>query len=308
MTQVIKVFGHRSPDTDATASAIVWAWYLEQYRNKEAQAYILSNTNTEALFVLDYWNTKLPPVLESVNNNDTVAIVDTNNADELFDNINDSNILSIIDHHKLTGGLRTDLPLEVVIQPYASTMTVMYNIMNIEAKDFPREIAGLMLSGILSDTLEFRSPTTTADDQKLAEELAQALEIDIHEYAQKMFEAKSDISHFSDAELLRLDSKIYEVQGKNMRVSVLETTSPQVVLERKESIMNTIADVAAEDSVDDVLLFVIDILNEEATLLVHNENTKTLAERAFDTNISGDTVLLPGIVSRKKQILPALTK
>ncbi|MGB0925381.1 MAG: DHH family phosphoesterase, partial [Minisyncoccia bacterium] len=163
----IKVFGHRSPDTDASASAIVWAWFLTNHRNQPASAYILGKVNTEAQFVLDTWGHSMPPILDQVNADDSVAIVDTNNLDELFENINETNIISIIDHHKLAGNLKTNLPLELVIQPYASTMTVMYNIMNIEPADLPRNIAGLMLSGIISDTLEFRSPTTTDADRNL---------------------------------------------------------------------------------------------------------------------------------------------
>ncbi len=304
----IKVFGHQSPDTDATTSAIVWAWFLNSHRNQPAQSYVLGKPNTEALFVLEKWGVAVPEILTSISSEDTIAVVDTNNADELFANINDAEIVSIIDHHKLTGGLKTDSPLEVVIQPYASTMTVMFNVMNIEPADFPREIAGLMLSGIVSDTLEFRSPTTTPTDETLARELASVLEVNITEYAQEMFQAKSDISHFSDAELLRLDSKINDIQGKNIRISVLETTNPQIVLDRKDSLVENMKTVCTQDSVDDILLFVIDILREEAHLFVPNEYTQKLAEKAFGVTPSSDVIVLPGIVSRKKQIIPALSK
>ncbi len=145
-----------------------------------------------------------------------------------------------------------------------------------------------MLSCILSDTLEFRSPTTTDTDKQLAEKLAGELGVSIPDYAAEMFAAKSDVSAFSDAELLRMDSKEYEVGGKSFRVSVLETTAPQIVLDRKESLMTSMKDVAAEDGVDQVLLFVIDILNEEATLLVPNDLVKTVAEKSFGASVSGD--------------------
>lgn len=304
----IKVFGHKSPDTDATASALVWAWFLNSKRKQRADAYTLGKPNTEAQFVLDYWKVEQPEILEGVNKDDRVAIVDTNNADELFENINEANIVSIIDHHKLTGGLKTDTPLEVIIQPYASTMTVMYNVMNIEPQGFPREIAGLMLSGIISDTLGFRSPTTTPDDHQLAIDLAATLDVDITEYASAMFEAKSDISHFTDIELLRLDSKILEIKGENLRISVLETTNPEMVLQRKDSIAEAIDQVCQEDHVQHVMLFVVDILKQEATVLVHNGHVKSMIEEGFDIQTQSDTAVLPGIVSRKKQIIPALSK
>ncbi|MCA9352399.1 manganese-dependent inorganic pyrophosphatase [Patescibacteria group bacterium] len=304
----IKVFGHLSPDTDATASAIVWSWFLTNHRNQPATAYVLGNPNNEALFVLNKWGFDVPPLLESISKEDLVTIVDTNNADELFANINDAEIVSIIDHHKLTGGLKTDSPREVVIQPYASTMTVMFNIMNLEPNELPKNIAGLMLSGILSDTLEFRSPTTTSDDEKLARELARALGININDYASAMFEAKSDISELSDAELIRMDSKVVEIKGESVRISVLETTNPQSVLDRRESLVQSIDEVCREDHVQHVFLFIVDILNQEAILLTHNDHVRDIAEQAFGVAIDGETVVLPGIVSRKKQIIPALSK
>jgi manganese-dependent inorganic pyrophosphatase len=163
-----------------------------------------------------------------------------------------------------------------------------------------------MLSCILSDTLQFRSPTTTPHDQAVAEALAADLGINIPDYAAQLFAAKSDVSRFSDAELLRMDSKEYEVAGKQLRISVLETTAPKVLLDRKVSLMQSMPGVAREDGADQVLLFVIDILNEEATLLVPNDLVKSLAEASFGAKVSGDTVVLPGIMSRKKQIIPAL--
>ncbi len=170
----------------------------------------------------------------------------------------------------------------------------------------PEAMKGAALTCILSDTLEFRSPTTTAHDRAVAEKLAADLGISIPDYAAEMFAAKSDVSAFSDAELLRMDSKEYEVGGKKFRVSVLETTAPAIVLDRKASLMESMKTVAAEDGVDQVLLFVVDILNEEATLLVPNDLVKALAEKSFGASVSGDAVVLPGIMSRKKQIIPNL--
>ena len=136
--------------------------------------------------------------------------------------------------------------------------------------------------------------------------MANELGISIPDYSAEMFAAKSDVSAFSDAELLRMDSKEYEVGGTKFRVSVLETTSPSTVLERKSSLMDSMTTVAAEDGVEQVLLFVIDILKEEATLLLPNELTKSVAEKSFGATTQSDTVVLPGIVSRKKQIIPSL--
>lgn len=302
----LKVFGHKSPDTDATASAIVWAWYLSQ-QGIEATPYVLGTPNTEALFVLKHWGYTTPEVLTSISKEDEVVIVDTNNPEELFENINEAGVVQIIDHHKLVGGIQTEAPIDITIKPLASTASVMYFMMGSdEVADVPNEIAGLMLSCIISDTLEFRSPTTTDADKEMAAHLAHKLGIDIAEYATKMFEAKSDISAFSDEELIKMDSKKYEASGKKYRVSVLETTAPKIVLDRKDSILKEINKVANDESLDDVLLFVVDILKEEATLFVPNNRVKEVAETKFNATVTSDLVVLPGIVSRKKQIIPVL--
>ncbi|EEW24664.1 manganese-dependent inorganic pyrophosphatase [Rhodobacter ferrooxidans] len=303
---MIKVFGHKAPDTDATFSPIIWAWYLTNIRNTPAEPRLLGEPNTEAAFLLKHWGFAKPAHLVDVDANDTVAILDTNNPAELPAHINDANILSIIDHHLLVGGIKTRSPIEITIRPLACTATLLHDLIGADLAKAPREIKGAMLSCILSDTLQFRSPTTTPHDRAVAEKLAAELAIDIPAFAAELFAAKSDVSAFSDAELLRMDSKEYEVAGKQLRVSVLETTAPKVVLDRKASMMASMPGVAAEDGADQVLLFVVDILREEATLLVPNALVKQMAEASFGCTVTGDTVVLPGIMSRKKQIIPAL--
>jgi len=300
------VFGHKSPDTDSTGSPIIWAWYLNEIRGEAAEAVLLGTPNTEAAFVLKRWDLPHPAIIEDVAPGAPVVIVDTNNPAELPEGINAADIRAIIDHHKLVGGLETKGPIDITIRPLACTATIMHDLMGADAAKMPDWVKGTMLSCILSDTLEFRSPTTTPVDRALAERLAGELGIAIPDYAAEMFAAKSDVSAFSDAELLRMDSKEYEVAGTAFRVSVLETTAPAVVLDRKDSLMRTMESVAAEDGVAQVLLFVIDILREEATLLVPNDLVRKLAEKSFGARVEGDTVVLPGIMSRKKQIIPAL--
>lgn len=301
------VFGHKSPDTDSTGSPLIWAWYLSNIKGTPAEAVLLGEPNTEAAFVLDRWDLPKPRIIDTVDADQPVVIVDTNNPAELPADINSADIRAIIDHHKLVGGLETKGPIDIRIEPLACTATIMHKLIGADLAQAPTGIKGAMLSCILSDTLEFRSPTTTQEDRAIAEALAKDLDVDIPAYAAEMFAAKSDVSRFSDAELLRMDSKTYEVGGKTFRVSVLETTSPDTVLSRKDSLMETMPSVATEDGADQVLLFVIDILNEEATLLVPNDLVKSVAEKSFSTVAGdGDLLVLPGIVSRKKQIIPNL--
>jgi len=302
----IKVLGHTAPDTDSTGSPLIWAWYLTEVQGTPAEAKLLGEPNTEAAFMLERWGFEKPEIIADVSADDDVVIVDTNNIAELPASINEANVIQVIDHHMLQGGLKTKAPIDITIRPLACTATIMHDLMGADAAQMPENIKCAMLSCILSDTLEFRSPTTTPHDKAVAEKLADELGISIPDYAAELFAAKSDVSAFSDAELLRMDSKEYEVDGTKFRVSVLETTSPATVLDRKASLIESMATVAAEDGVDQVLLFVVDILNEQSSLLVPNDLVKNVAEKSFGVSVSGDTVILPGVVSRKKQIIPSL--
>lgn len=303
----VQIFGHKSPDTDSTGSPIIWAWFLNEIKRIPAEAKLLGEPNTEASFVLKRWGLEKPALLGDLAPETPVIIVDTNNPAELPTNINDADVHSIIDHHKLTGGLETKGPIDITLRPLACTATIMYDLMGDEAAKMPDAIKGAALSCILSDTLAFRSPTTTDHDRAVAGKLATALGIDIDSYASEMFDAKSDVSGFSDAELLRMDSKEYAVRDTKFRVSVLETTSPKFILDRKEGLIQSMDAVAREDGVDQVLLFVVDILREEATLLVPNDLVREVAAKSFSAAATGDCVVIPGLLSRKKQIIPNLT-
>lgn len=303
---MIKVFGHTAPDTDSTGSPIIWAWYLNEIRKTPAKAVLQGDPNTEAQWMLERWGLEMPEIIGDVAADEKCVIVDTNNPAELPASINEAEVLEIIDHHMLAGGVKTRAPINITIRPLACTATIMHDLIGEDLARASQGVKGAMLTCILSDTLEFRSPTTTPHDRDVAEKLAAELDVTISEYAAEMFAAKSDVSAFSAAELLRMDSKEFEVGGKKLRISVLETTAPQVLLDRKQALIEAMPGVAEADGADEVLLFVVDILKEEATLLVPNDNVKHIAEKSFDVTVSGDTLVLPGVMSRKKQIIPVL--
>ena len=303
----VMVFGHKSPDTDSTGSPIIWAWYLKHVKNIDTEPVLLGQPNSEALFMLDYWGIEKPQIIDNLDSGSSVVIVDTNNPDELPENINDCEIQTIIDHHKLVGGLQTRHPIDVVIRPLACTATVMIEIMGADiTTKMPTMIKGAALSCILSDTLEFRSPTTTDLDKSIAKKLAKDLGIDMKSYASQLFTAKSDVSNYTDPELILMDSKKYNVGDKKLRISVMETTKPTEILKRKKSLLKAMEEIEEKEGVDQILFFVIDILKEEATLLMPNNLVKEITEKSFGKSSEGDTIVLPGILSRKKQIIPQL--
>ncbi len=305
---MIKVFGHKSPDTDATGSAILWAWYLNTHTSYDAVPYVLGSLNKETVFVLERWKVSEPEVLGAVeeDDNNKVVIVDTNNPQELFGNISDSQIMTIIDHHRLAGGLSTKAPVEITLKPLASTATVIYDLIEDKIDTMPENMLGLMLSCILSDTLAFRSPTTTPHDKDVVEKLANKLGINVNEYADEMFAAKSDLSDFSDSRVVRMDSKKVDLGDKTVRISVIETTTPEKILERKEGLVSAIKEIIEEEKLDDILFFIIDIFKEEATVFTYNDFTSGVVSESFGVEVESDIEVLPGILSRKKQIIPAL--
>lgn len=303
----IKIFGHKVPDTDTVASAIVYAWYYTNIKKRPADAYVLGELNKETEYVLERFGFDTPPLLESFEDGDKIVVVDTNNTNELPDNIHDVELVEIIDHHKLAGGIITPSPVTVTMRPLASTASLIYTVMNPELHTIPENVAGLMLSALISDTLALRSPTTTEEDRLIAETLAGIANVEVQELAGEMFTAKSDISHLQDEELLVMDSKVFDIKGKKLRVSVIETTNPEQPLGRKEGIKEAIQTYVENNDVQDVLLFVVDILNENAVPIVAAERAQKIVEDAFDVQLDPqkDTVL-EGIVSRKKQIIPRL--
>jgi len=303
---MIKIFGHKVPDTDATVSAIAYAWYYNEIKGEAATPYVLGELNRETAYVLEKFGVATPETLGPLTADDKVVVVDTNNMHELPDDMKHAELIEIIDHHKLVGGIETPNPITITLRPMASTASLIYTYLNPELHEIPQEIAGIMLAGVLSDTLEFRSPTTTDEDRAIAESLAEIAGVDIHELAEGMFAAKSDLSGMDAEDLIMMDSKVFAIKGKNLRVSVLETMSPSQALKQREALIQGIGKhVETNDDVDEVLLFVVDILGESAMPILASDEATNIVEKAFDVSVSEDTIL-DGVVSRKKQIIPKL--
>lgn len=302
----LSVFGHKVPDTDTTISAIAYAWELNA-RKIPASPFLLGELNPETKFVLQKLGVDAPPLLkEPLEKKAPVAIVDTNNPAELPDGIDKATIHSIVDHHKLSG-LTNSEPLEIDMRPLCSAGSILYARAKAANLTPPKHVAGLMLAGLLSDSLEFRSPTTTEMDKVYAKELAEIAGLDVHEFAEGMLEAKAQIDHLSPAELVMMDTKIFTLGGKKMRVSVLETTKPEMPLKKKAEMVSAQLDKIKDEGLDEMLLFVVDIIKEEAVFVSCRPSASKLVEKAWKVNVSKDgTVVLPGVLSRKKQMIPKL--
>jgi len=302
------VFGHKVPDTDTVCSAMCREWDLKQ-QGIPAQAYRLGELNKETAYVLQAVGLDAPPLLEEpLTESSIVSIVDTNNPAELPANIESAVIHSIIDHHKMAG-LTTAEPLEIDMRPICSAGSILYARMKAANMTPTKSVAGMLLSCILSDSLEFRSPTTTDIDRVYAEELVPLSGLEISSHAAAMFKAKADISDLSASEVVMSDSKVFDVNGRKLRVSVHETTSAAEALTRAKDFKEAMVQIKADEGVDEVLFFVVDIINEEATFVGATKAAGQIVADAFGKAIdSNQMAVLPGILSRKKQIMPKLER
>ena len=290
------VFGHKSPDTDSICSAVSLA-YLKKQLGVEAKAYALEEPRKEAKFVLDYFKVNAPEVLPAgAIKGQNVVLVDHNEVAQTADDIAEANLVEVIDHHKI-GCLSTDLPISVRIMPVGCTCTIIYNLYKENNVEIPYEIAGLLLSAILSDTLIFKSPTTTEKDKEAALALAEIAKVDYEKYGMEMFKAGTSLEGFS---IVNMDFKEFDMSGKRVGIGQVMTLDIDAVLSKKEEFLSYIN--ATE--FDMLVLAVTDIINEGSYLIYKGED-KVISE-AFGVDAS-QGVFAEGVVSRKKQLVPKLT-
>ena len=194
------------------------------------------------------------------------------------------------------------------MKPVGSSSTLIYQRISWEELTPTKEIAILLLSAILSDTLKFTSPTTTDQDRKAAEELVKIAGINIDKHAEAMFAAKSDLSGMSAHDILYMDSKVFDFKGKKVRISGIETTKPENAKALKDEILKEMETIKSEEKLHEVFFFIVNILETSSQLLVSNANAREIAKKAFNKDFAGDYMALPGVVSRKKQIAPNIEK
>lgn len=273
----------------------------------DVEAVVGGKLNKEAQFVLSHFNIQTPQNISSVSAEDKLILIDTNNPEELISGWDQAEIIEIIDHHKLYG-LKTNSIPKVTVRPYGCVATVIWELMAEAHDQVPKDMAGLLLSCILSDTLKFTSPTTTDMDKKVAEELQKIAGVEIDSYATEMFAAKSNLDGMSAHDILSTDAKDFEFGNKIYKIAVLETTTPDQALGKRSELETEMKKMKEEGSLAGMFFFVVDILNSNAVLMTTGEEETIIAEKAFGITNEAGLLTLPGIVSRKKQIVPAIEK
>ncbi|WP_135229696.1 manganese-dependent inorganic pyrophosphatase [Deinococcus fonticola] len=308
---MLHVFGHTNPDTDAISAALVYASLLRR-QGVEAQAFRLGHLNFETEFVLKELGVEAPPMLPELPAGTAVALVDHNESAQSVSNLAELSVKRVVDHHKL-GDLTTANPPYLRFEPVGCTGTLLLKLHREANLDVPVQDAKLLLSAILSDTLHFRSPTTTQDDREAVEFLAPIAGIqDVEQYALAMFAAKSDLGDTPAETLFRMDYKVFPfgdpAKPQEWGLGVIETTNPAYVFGRQAELLAAMDTVKAEDGLSGVLLSVVDILNETNRTFILSATEEKVMQEAFGVRTQGQVADLGHRISRKKQIVPVLEK
>ena len=302
----ILVFGHKNPDTDTIMSSIAMANLEIIMEEKDITPCRLGNINKETEYALKYFDVKEPELLNEIEQGQKVILVDHNEFSQSVKGIEEAQIIRVVDHHKISD-FKTSEPLYYTAMPVGCTATIIYYMYKINNIEINKKIAGIMLSAIISDTLLFKSPTCTPKDVKVAEELAKIAEVNVNEYGIEMLKAGTDLSDFTPEELINIDSKTLSKDGKKYQVAQVNTVCIDDVLKNKQDIEKAMEQFIKENDEELFLLLITDILESNSQIIAVG-NRKDAVEKAYNVKLEENMAFLPGVVSRKKQVVPVLEK
>ncbi|PFN97740.1 manganese-dependent inorganic pyrophosphatase [Bacillus sp. AFS076308] len=301
----VLIFGHKNPDTDTICSAIAYA-DLKKQLGYDVEPVRLGQINGETQFALTTFNAEVPRLVEAVSSEvNSVILVDHNERQQSANDIADVRVLEVIDHHRIAN-FETSDPLYYRCEPVGCTATILNKMYKENGKEIKKEIAGLMLSAIISDSLLFKSPTCTPEDVAAAKELAAIAGVEAETYGLEMLKAGADVRDKSIADLLSLDAKEFEMGSSKVEIAQVNVVDTADVLERQAELEAAISNIVAEKNLDLFLFVVTDILTNDSVGLAIGSKTAAV-EKAYNVSLENNTATLKGVVSRKKQIVPVLT-
>ena len=302
----VLIFGHKNPDTDTITSAIVYA-DLKSKLGQNVEPVRLGEINGETKYALDYFKAELPRLVEHVSaETKAVILVDHNERQQSANDIDKVRVLEVIDHHRIAN-FETSDPLYFRAEPVGCTATILNKMYKEKGIEVEKNIAGLMLSAIISDSLLFKSPTCTEEDVEAARELAEIAGVDAEKYGLEMLKAGADLSDKSVEELISLDAKEFNIGASKVEVAQVNTVDANDVLKHQEDLERSISKVIDEKGLDLFMFVVTDILTNDSTALALGERAQSV-EDAYNVKLENNTAVLKGVVSRKKQIVPVLTE
>ncbi len=302
----VLVLGHKNPDTDSICSAISYA-YLKNEMGMLAEPIRLGEVNNETLFALDTFKFEQPRLVTHVAKEATqVILVDHNERQQSADDLDEVQVIEVVDHHRIANFETTD-PLYFRAEPVGCTTTIILKLFKENGIEVPSNIAGLMLSAIISDSLLFKSPTCTQQDIEAAAELAKLANVDAEDYGLDLLKAGADLSNKTLEDLISLDAKEFEAGDHRFEVAQVNAIDVEEVMARQKELEVLMADAIATKGLGLFMFVVTDILNNNSVAIVLGERADII-EKAFQSSVVDHRVLLPGVVSRKKQIVPVITE
>ncbi|HGH7862465.1 TPA: manganese-dependent inorganic pyrophosphatase [Streptococcus agalactiae] len=304
----ILVFGHQNPDSDAIGSSVAFAYLAKEAWGLDTEAVALGTPNEETAYVLDYFGVQAPRVVESAKAEgvETVILTDHNEFQQSISDIKDVTVYGVVDHHRIAN-FETANPLYMRLEPVGSASSIVYRMFKENGVSVPKELAGLLLSGLISDTLLLKSPTTHASDIPVAKELAELAGVNLEEYGLEMLKAGTNLSSKTAAELIDIDAKTFELNGEAVRVAQVNTVDINDILARQEEIEVAIQEAIVTEGYSDFVLMITDIVNSNSEILALGSNMAKV-EAAFEFTLENNHAFLAGAVSRKKQVVPQLTE
>lgn len=301
----VYVVGHKSPDTDSVTSAIAYA-HLKKAMGMDAVPAMQGDLNPETAMVLKKFGMATPEKMTD-GTGKKMILVDHSDLAQAPDNLAKGEVLEVVDHHKI-GDVTTNSPIFFLSMPVGCTGTVLKLIYDTNNVKIPKDIAGIMLAAILSDTVLFKSPTTTDQDKAACEALAKIAGVsDMKALAMEMFKAKSAVAGVSPRDLIFRDYKDFDMNGKKVGIGQLEMVDISLVDDVRDDLYAELQKVKAEGNRHSVFLLLTDIMKEGSDVIVVSDDN-SVVQKAFGKALQGRSVWIDGMMSRKKQAVPPLQK
>ena len=273
-------------------------------RGKKVTPCRLGEINEETKFALKKFNAEAPKFIEKVEEGQKVILVDHNEFSQSVEGIENAKIEAVVDHHRINN-FETSEPLFYYAQPVGCTSTILFELYSSNNIEIPAQMAGLMLSAIISDTLLLKSPTTTEKDKKALEALAKIADVDVNIYGLEMLKAGTNLDKYTEDELIRLDAKKIEKEDIKYVIAQVNTVSIPDILKRKEKIEQEINKEILAKGLSLFVFVITDIINSNSEAIVLGDRTDVIAK---SYEIKDNIAVMPGVVSRKKQVLPLVEK
>ena len=302
----IIAIGHKNPDTDSALSAILVSRFGKRVFGADVEAAIAGDVNNETRYILNFLKIKKPKILKKIKN-EKVILVDTTEPNQIIAGLSEDNLLAIIDHHNL-GGLKSSMSIYCRIEPIGCTGSVIYKILREKNIKIDKTSAIIMIACIVSDTLNFNSPTTTSEDRKILKELNKIAKLDLKKFTKDLFAAKSNLKGISVKDIISKDYKQFEMGENKVGIGVWETTDPESVNLQKDKIIKALVDKKKKEKLDYLFFAAVDILKNNMRLYLLGTEEEELACEVFGGRVEDGVMVLRKTVSRKKQLVPPLMK